>query len=238
MQATAPSLLCSVPLQRNGRQVHAHVTMRAQRRVLVRAEGESVDAQESAAVTPPPPPQPTPPEPTGNKSLLAGGAVGLGVGLFLAARLSLGGPSFAALEADSIPLDAALVSGRPTVLEFYADWCEVCRELLPQTYAAEQEYNDRVNFVMLNIENTKWAPEVLEYGVKGIPHFVFLDAQGKPQAAAVGKLPKEVLEGDFAALAEGKPLPYARIRGATSPLQRPEGAMAASTQSTMPRDHA
>lgn len=34
--------------------------------------------------------------------------------------------------------------------------------------------------------------QVLEYGVNGIPHFVFVDSQGKAQAAAVGKLPKEV----------------------------------------------
>ena len=69
------------------------------------------------------------------------------------------------------------------------------------------------------------------------PQFVFLDAQGKPLAAAVGRLPLDVLVGNTKALAEGKPLPYARIQAAgASGLQRPDGAMAGPRQ-TGPLDH-
>lgn len=79
--------------------------------------------------------------------------------------------------------------------------------------------------------------QVLEYGVSGIPHFVFLDSQGVPQAAAVGKLPPEVLLGDLDALAEGKPLPYARVRGQVSPMQRPGAVMAGPSNQVGPLDH-
>lgn len=62
-----------------------------------------------------------------------------------------------------------LLTGRAPRLNHPCACCEICRELLPQTMAAEAEYRGRINFVPLNVDNSKWAAEVEDYGVKGIP---------------------------------------------------------------------
>ena len=56
----------------------------------------------------------------------------------------------------------------------------------------QRQYRKDVNFVALNIESSRWAPEVSEYRVRGIPYYAFLDGAGHQQAAAVGRLPREV----------------------------------------------
>ncbi|XP_042758092.1 thioredoxin-like protein HCF164, chloroplastic [Lactuca sativa] len=61
------------------------------------------------------------------------------VGLFVSGRLDFG-VSLNDLSVASLPYEEALSNGKPTVVEFYADWCEVCRELAPDVFKVEQQY--------------------------------------------------------------------------------------------------
>jgi thiol-disulfide isomerase/thioredoxin len=129
---------------------------------------------------------------------------------------AVAGANLATLEKASTPLELALTNGKPTVLEFYADWCEVCKESAPTVYAVEREH-EKVNFVMLNIDNSRWGEEMDTYGVDGIPHLEFLDAKGASEGFIVGKFPKEVLESNVRALEAGETtLPYAKKYGTAS----------------------
>ncbi|GLT48013.1 hypothetical protein SLA2020_216580 [Shorea laevis] len=135
------------------------------------------------------------------------------VGLFLSARLDFG-ISLKDLSAAAMPYEEALSNGKPTVVEFYADWCEVCRELAPDIYKVEQQYKDRVNFVMLNVDNTKWEQELDEFGVQGIPHFAFLDKDGNEEGNVVGRFPKQYFLDNVDALACGEAsVPHAHVVG-------------------------
>jgi thiol-disulfide isomerase/thioredoxin len=101
------------------------------------------------------------------------------------------------------PIDIALSNGKPTLMEFYANWCNSCQAMAPDLAAIKSQFGDRVNFSMLNVDNTKWLPEVTKYRVDGIPHFVFFDNKGTVLAQAIGEQPRQILTSKLTALVAG-----------------------------------
>lgn len=147
-------------------------------------------------------------------------AIALSVALFLGIKSQNTDVSLTALDENSTPLEVALSNGKPTLMEFYANWCTVCQAMAPDIAQLEQEYTD-VNYVMLNVDNTKWLPEMLKYRVDGIPHFVFLDRQGEAIASVVGSQPRTIMATNLEAMLADSPLPYAQASGQVSKFTAP-----------------
>ena len=162
-------------------------------------------------------------------------AIALSVSIFLGFRTETAPGMLSAMAEEAIPLDAALSNGKPTLMEFYANWCTSCQAMAADLQSLKQQYGDRLNFVMLNVDNTKWLPEVLQYRVDGIPHFVFLSDEGTKIAEAIGEQPRSVMEANLVALSENTPLPYAQPAGQTSAYSAPIAPNQASK--TDPRSH-
>ncbi|MEL6136424.1 MAG: thioredoxin family protein [Cyanobacteria bacterium J06628_6] len=158
----------------------------------------------------------------------------LGIALFLGLQTRTPSASLSELAETATPFDEALTNGKPTLVEFYANWCTSCQAMAPDLAQLKTEYADRVNFSMLNVDNTKWLPEMLSYRIDGIPHFVFLNAAGKDAGQAIGEIPKTLLAENLDALIAESTLPHGSMQGQTSELE-PQTGVSGSTDD--PRSH-
>jgi thiol-disulfide isomerase/thioredoxin len=149
-------------------------------------------------------------------SIIALAAVILSVALFLGLQTQTNSSSLEAQAEQATPIEVALANGKPTLTEFYANWCTSCQAMAPDIAEIKQKYGDSVNFVMLNVDNSKWLPEILRYRVDGIPHFVYLNRTGTAIAQSIGEQPKSILEANLEALIADNALPYADSTGQTS----------------------
>ena len=83
----------------------------------------------------------------------------------------------------SIAPDVALSNGRPTILEFYADWCQACREMAPAMLSLEQNTRQQLDIVLVNVDNPRWSDLVDDYDVNGILNSISSLPMEKPEAA-------------------------------------------------------
>ena len=87
----------------------------------------------------------------------------------------------------SVDPEIAFKNNKPTFLEFYAEWCEVCKEMAPKVSALKEEYEKDVNFVFLNVDNQKWDNYIRKFNVNGIPQVNLFGREGNLISTFVGK---------------------------------------------------
>ena len=92
--------------------------------------------------------------------------------------------------------DEVLRSQTPVVVDFWAPWCGPCRAVEPVLEQLASEYDGRVRFAKLDIdENPATASR---YGVLSIPTAI-LFADGEAKEAVVGARPRSHYEKSWAA---------------------------------------
>ena len=132
----------------------------------------------------------------------------------------------------SLDPDVALTNGQPTLIEFYADWCQACREMAPAMLSLEQSTRDRLDVVLVNVDNPRWLDLVDRYEVNGIPQLNLFAADGQPRGRSIGVRTAQELQALGDALINDSPVPAPQGIGSASTLQD-----LARTDRTGPRSH-
>ena len=111
------------------------------------------------------------------------------------------------LAKNSLEPEKALSNGRPTVFEFYADWCEACKEMAPDMIDIKTQNANKVDVVLLNVDNPRWFDLIDKYDVNGIPKLIFFDDKGEFKGSSLGVRKYSELNEIFNSLINNYELP-------------------------------
>jgi thioredoxin 1 len=76
-----------------------------------------------------------------------------------------------------------LNSDKPTLVDFWAEWCGPCRAIAPTVEAVAEDFEGKANVVKMNVDENMNVPQ--RYGIRGIPTLI-LFKNGQEQERYVG----------------------------------------------------
>ena len=88
-------------------------------------------------------------------------------------------------------LQELLDSGKPVVIDFWAEWCGPCRMIVPVIEELAQEYEGKIVVGKCDIENNDAL--AVKYGIRNIPTVLFIK-NGEVVDKQVGAAPKAAFE--------------------------------------------
>lgn len=93
-----------------------------------------------------------------------------------------------AIAVDDQNFDEIVVkSGKPVMVDFWAEWCGPCRMIAPIVEEISKEYADRVVVAKCDVDNSPGV--AAKYGIRNIPTVLFFK-DGKVADKQVGAVPK------------------------------------------------
>ena len=88
-------------------------------------------------------------------------------------------------------------SGKPVVVDFWAEWCGPCRMIGPILEELATEYDGKVEIGKLNVDDNIDTPN--EYGIRNIPTVLFFK-NGELVDKQIGAGPKNIFKDKIEAL--------------------------------------
>ena len=88
-------------------------------------------------------------------------------------------------------------SGKPVVIDFWAEWCIPCKKIAPIIDELAEQYEGRVKIGKYNVEES--SDVATEFGIRSIPTILFF-LDGKLVDKNVGSISKSNLEEKINAL--------------------------------------
>lgn len=88
-------------------------------------------------------------------------------------------------------------SGKPVVVDFWAEWCGPCRLIGPILEDLAEEYAGKVEIGKLNVDENIDTPN--EYGIRNIPTVLFFK-NGELVDKQIGAGPKAIFQSKIEAL--------------------------------------
>jgi len=102
-----------------------------------------------------------------------------------------------ALEFTDENIKEVINSGKPVVVDFWAEWCGPCRMVGPIVEELSKEYEGRVAIGKLDVDSHVDTPN--EYGIRNIPTILFFK-DGQVVDKQIGATQKAVIAAKIEAL--------------------------------------
>ena len=99
---------------------------------------------------------------------------------------------------DMAAYNELVASGKPFVIDFWAEWCGPCRALGPVIEELAAEYEGKVVIGKCDVDQNNDL--AIKFGVRNIPLVVFVKAGGEMQDKLVGAAPKDAIKAKIDAL--------------------------------------